>query len=75
MRDINCIFSLDMRRDMFREELQKAMKFQNLWIELRQCIRATFNVALEIAHASEIAPPESQHRLSVLVDMHDTVIQ
>ncbi|XP_032672363.1 uncharacterized protein LOC116844645 isoform X6 [Odontomachus brunneus] len=60
------------KRDMFREELQKAMKFQNLWIELRQCIRATFNVALEIAHASD--PPEPQHRLS-MIDMHDTVIQ
>lgn len=57
---------------MFREELQKAMKFQNLWSELRQCVRATFNATLKIAHASD--SPESQRRSS-LVDMHDTVIQ
>ncbi|XP_014486001.1 PREDICTED: uncharacterized protein LOC106750284 isoform X4 [Dinoponera quadriceps] len=61
------------KRDMFREELQKAMKFQSLWSELRQCIRATFNATLEIARASS-EPPESQCRSS-LNDMHDTVIQ
>lgn len=34
-------------RELLREELQKAMKFQNLWTELRQHIQGSFNVALE----------------------------
>lgn len=62
-----------MCRDMFREELQKAMKFQNLWTELRQYIRAAFKIALEIAHAAD-SSQSPQSRLSS-TDMQDTVIQ
>lgn len=62
-----------MCRDMFREELQKAMKFQNLWTELQQYIHAVFNIALETARVSD----SSQSQCSRLpsIDMHDTVIQ
>ncbi|OAD59262.1 hypothetical protein WN48_09528 [Eufriesea mexicana] len=35
------------KRELLRDELQKAMKFQNLWTELRQHIQGSFNVALE----------------------------
>ncbi|XP_011261886.2 uncharacterized protein LOC105254722 isoform X3 [Camponotus floridanus] len=61
------------KRDMFREELQKAMKFQNLWTELQQYIHAVFNIALETARVSD----SSQSQCSRLppIDMHDTVIQ
>lgn len=56
---------------MFRDELQKAMKFQNLWIELRQHMRSAFNTALEAARVSE----SSQCGRLPVTDMHDTVIQ
>ncbi|XP_070168941.1 uncharacterized protein [Polyergus mexicanus] len=61
------------KRDMFREELQKAMKFQNLWTELQQYIHAVFNIALETARVSD----SSQSQCSRLpsIDMHNTVIQ
>ncbi|XP_011647175.1 uncharacterized protein LOC105433514 isoform X2 [Pogonomyrmex barbatus] len=60
------------KRDMFREELQKAMNFQNLWTELRQYIRTDFNVALETAHIFE--SPESHHG-RFTTNMHNTVMQ
>lgn len=64
-----------MHRDMFKEELQKAVKFQSQWIELRQSIRATFNVAKEIVlDEAENPQLKSQHRLP-LDNMHDTVLQ
>ncbi|XP_018316494.1 uncharacterized protein [Mycetomoellerius zeteki] len=59
------------KRDMFREELQKAMNFQNLWTELRQYIRTDFNVALETHTYNS---PQS-HRGKFTNDMHSTVIQ
>ncbi|XP_026827256.1 probable serine/threonine-protein kinase DDB_G0282963 isoform X6 [Ooceraea biroi] len=59
------------KRDMFREELQKAMKFQNLWIELRQHIRTAFNTALEAARVSD----SSQCDRLPMINTHDTVIQ
>ncbi|XP_018340094.1 PREDICTED: uncharacterized protein LOC108747233 isoform X4 [Trachymyrmex septentrionalis] len=59
------------KRDMFREELQKAMNFQNLWTELRQYIRTDFNVALETHTYNS---PQS-HRGKFTNDMHNTVIQ
>ncbi|XP_018392119.1 PREDICTED: putative uncharacterized protein DDB_G0293878 isoform X1 [Cyphomyrmex costatus] len=59
------------KRDMFREELQKAMNFQNLWTELRQYIRTDFNVALETHTYNS---PQS-HRDKLANDMHNTVIQ
>lgn len=62
---------LCMCRDMFREELQKAMNFQNLWTELRQYIRTDFNVALETHTYNS---PQS-HRGKFTNDMHSTVIQ
>jgi len=58
---------------MFREELQKAMKFQNLWIELRQHIRTAFNTALEVARVSDSS--QLQYDRLPAIDMHDTVIQ
>lgn len=61
-----------MCRDMFREELQKAMKFQNLWNELRQYIRTAFNIALEDTSKSL---QSQSNRLVSSVDMRDTVIQ
>lgn len=61
-----------MCRDMFREELQKAMNFQNLWTELRQHIRANFSVALETNHILD--SPQS-YRGKFTTDMHNTVIQ
>lgn len=63
---------VDMCRDMFREELQKAMKFQNLWNELRQYIRTAFNIALEDTSKSL---QSQSNRLVSSVDMRDTVIQ
>ncbi|XP_011875803.1 PREDICTED: uncharacterized protein LOC105566421 isoform X2 [Vollenhovia emeryi] len=60
------------KRDMFREELQKAMNFQNLWTELQQSIRTDFNVALEATHVFD--SPQSQ-RDKFTMDMHNTVIQ
>lgn len=57
---------------MFREELQKAMKFQNLWTELQQYIHAVFNIALETARVSDSSPQCSR---LLPIDMHDTVIQ
>lgn len=65
--------ALIMCRDMFREELQKAMKFQNLWTELRQYIRAAFNIALEITHVADSS--QSPYSRLSSADMHDTVIQ
>ncbi|KAG5313460.1 F193A protein, partial [Acromyrmex insinuator] len=62
---------LCMCRDMFREELQKAMNFQNLWTELRQYIRTDFNVALETHTYNS---PQS-HCGKFTNDMHNTVIQ
>lgn len=59
------------KRDMFREELQKAMNFQNLWTELRQYIRTDFNVALETTHIFN--SPQSHRKFTT--DMHNTVIQ
>ncbi|XP_018050001.1 PREDICTED: uncharacterized protein LOC108688316 [Atta colombica] len=59
------------KRDMFREELQKAMNFQNLWTELRQYIRTDFNIALETHTYNS---PQS-HRGKFTNDMHNTVIQ
>ncbi|XP_025990924.1 uncharacterized protein LOC105193812 isoform X3 [Solenopsis invicta] len=60
------------KRDMFREELQKAMNFQNLWMELRQYIRTDFNVALEATH---IFDSSQSHRGKFTTDMHNTVTQ
>ncbi|KAL0113937.1 hypothetical protein PUN28_011338 [Cardiocondyla obscurior] len=60
------------KRDIFREELQKAMNFQNLWAELRQYIRTAFNTALETVHIFD--SPQS-HRGKFTADMHNTVIQ
>ncbi|XP_076174417.1 uncharacterized protein LOC143150204 isoform X2 [Ptiloglossa arizonensis] len=61
------------KRELFREELQKAMKFQNLWTELRQHIRTSFNAALEASRT----PGSLQLQQNVLsVDnMHDIVLQ
>ncbi|XP_012523732.2 uncharacterized protein LOC105829433 isoform X6 [Monomorium pharaonis] len=61
------------KRDMFRDELQKAMNFQNLWTELRQYIRTDFNVALETTHIFDSL--QSSHRDKFPSDMHETVIQ
>jgi len=61
-----------MCRDMFREELQKAMNFQNLWTELRQYIRTNFVVALEKTHAFD--SPQS-HCGKFPTDIRNTVIQ
>ncbi|XP_076678686.1 uncharacterized protein LOC143374415 isoform X2 [Andrena cerasifolii] len=61
------------KRELFREELQKAMKFQNLWTELRQHTRTSFNAALE---ASRI--PEGLHlqqNMLSMDSMHDIVLQ
>lgn len=63
---------LCMRRDMFKEELQKAMNFQNLWIELRQYIRYNFNIILGTPHTFN--SPHSP-REKIPADMHNTVIQ
>ncbi|XP_017888915.1 uncharacterized protein LOC108630248 [Ceratina calcarata] len=58
-------------RDLFREEVQKATKFQNLWTELRQHIRGSFNVALEARHSGAQLEqnPFSED------DMHKIVLQ
>lgn len=68
LNGINCYY-----RELFREELQKAMKFQNLWTELRQHIRTSFNAALEASRT----PGSLQLQQNVLsVDnMHDIVLQ
>ncbi|KAK2575288.1 hypothetical protein KPH14_008139 [Odynerus spinipes] len=60
-------------REMFREELQAAMKFQNLWSDLRQQIRIAFNTALEVSRSSDSM--QSQRETVSLIDMHDTVTQ
>ncbi|XP_076242087.1 uncharacterized protein LOC143184037 isoform X3 [Calliopsis andreniformis] len=61
------------KRELFREELQKAMKFQNLWTELRQYIRVTFNAALEASQT----PGGLQLQQNTLSadNMHDIVLQ
>lgn len=64
-----------MRRDMFREELQKAMKFQNLWSELRQYIRVTFNTTLKIREIPRADVSLISQRRLPMIDTHDTVIQ
>ncbi|XP_072759086.1 uncharacterized protein [Anoplolepis gracilipes] len=61
------------KRDMFREELQKAMKFQNLWSELQQYIYAVFTIALDTARVSDSS--QSQFSRLPSIDMHDIVIQ
>ncbi|CAL7937736.1 unnamed protein product [Xylocopa violacea] len=60
-------------RGLFREEVQKATKFQNLWTELRQHIRGSFNVALE---ASRV-PGGLQFQQNPFSedDMHKIVLQ
>ncbi|KAK9306519.1 hypothetical protein QLX08_002885 [Tetragonisca angustula] len=61
------------KRELLREELQKAMKFQNLWTELRQHIRDSFNVALE---ASRIPGGLQFHQTPFSADdTHKIVLQ
>lgn len=60
-------------RDMFIEELQKTMKFESLWTELRQQIRVTFNTIVEIFRSKEMLPP--RHDVKRLTHMHDIVEQ
>ncbi|XP_017793534.1 PREDICTED: uncharacterized protein LOC108575287 [Habropoda laboriosa] len=47
VKEACCCDTYKAKRELFREELQKAMKFQNLWTELRQHIRSSFYVALQ----------------------------
>ncbi|XP_066595931.1 uncharacterized protein [Prorops nasuta] len=61
------------KREIFKEELQKAMKFQSLWNELRQHIRSAFNKALKTSHGTDNL--ELQNNALCLYDMRDTVIQ
>lgn len=61
------------RRDIFREELQAAMKFQNLWSNLRKQIRVVFKTALKVSRSPDTL--ESQQEIFPLIDMHDTVTQ
>ncbi|XP_076630622.1 uncharacterized protein LOC143346430 isoform X2 [Colletes latitarsis] len=61
------------KRELFREELQKAMKFQNLWTELRQHIRTSFNAALEASCTS--GSLQLQQSVLSVDNMHDIVLQ
>ncbi|XP_053976246.1 uncharacterized protein LOC128875001 isoform X1 [Hylaeus volcanicus] len=61
------------KRELFREELQKAMKFQNLWTELRQHIRTSFNAALEATRTS--GSLQLQQSVLSVDNMHDIVLQ
>lgn len=60
-------------RELFREELQKAMKFQNLWTELRQHTRTSFNAALEASRIPEGL--QLQQNMLSMDNMHDIVLQ
>lgn len=60
-------------RELLGEELQKAIKFQNLWTELRQHIRGSFNIALE---ASRIPGGLQFHQTPFSADdTHKIVLQ
>ncbi|XP_076651580.1 uncharacterized protein LOC143358372 isoform X1 [Halictus rubicundus] len=61
------------RRDLCREELQKFMKFQNLWTELQQYMRASFNVALEASH--NLGSLQSPQNALSMDNMHEIVLQ
>ncbi|XP_043790535.1 uncharacterized protein LOC122713817 isoform X3 [Apis laboriosa] len=61
------------KRELLGEELQKAIKFQNLWTELRQHIRGSFNIALE---ASRIPGGLQFHQTPFSADdTHKIVLQ
>ncbi|XP_034179837.2 uncharacterized protein LOC117604147 isoform X6 [Osmia lignaria lignaria] len=63
------------KRELFKEELQKAMKFKKLWREIRQHIRGCFNVALETSRI----PGGLQFHHNVfsyaMDDVHEIVLQ
>nr|XP_033341608.1 uncharacterized protein LOC117229303 [Megalopta genalis] len=61
------------RRDLCREELQKFMKFQNLWTELQQYMRASFNAALEASHNP--GSLQLQQNALSMENMHEIVLQ
>ncbi|XP_076395121.1 uncharacterized protein LOC100882720 isoform X2 [Megachile rotundata] len=63
------------KRELFKAELQKAMKFKNLWREIQQHIRGCFNVALETSRI----PGGLQFHHNVfsyaMDDVHEIVLQ